>query len=122
MQLLAHKAYGDIQQRTASDKEIEHALFTQITQDLEQVASQEKPAPTEWADAVSRNLQMWTILATDLMGPGNALPEETKKGLLVLSEFVRRTSMRVLSGGEGLADLIEINQTIMKGLSTGGVN
>jgi len=121
MHSLAHKAYGDVQQRTAGDKEIEHALFTQITQDLEQVAGQDKPTPTEWANAVSRNLQMWTLLATDLMGPGNALPEETKKGLLSLSEFVRRTSMRVLSGGEGLADLIDINQTIMKGLSSEGV-
>lgn len=116
MQSLALKAYGDVQQRTASDKEIEHALFTQITQDLDRVANEEKPVPSEWADAISRNLQLWTLLATDLMGTANALPEETKKGLLILSEFVRRTSMTVLSGGEGLADLIEINQTIVKGL------
>ena len=117
MQSLAHKAYGDVQHRTASEKEIEYALFTQITQDLEQVASEEKPVPAVWADAISRNLQMWTILATDLMGSGNTLPDEIKKGLLILSEFVRRTSMSVLSGGEGLVDLIEINHTIMKGLS-----
>lgn len=120
MQSLALKAYGDVQQRTAGDKEIEHALFVQITQALEQVASEDKPVPAIWADAVSRNLQMWTLLATDLMGEGNTLPEETKKGLLILSEFVRRTSMEVLSGGEGLHDLIDINQTIMKGLSGEG--
>lgn len=117
MQSLAHKAYGDVQQRTASEKEIEHALFTQITQDLELVASQKTPVPTVWADAISRNLQMWTVFATDLMGPQNTLPEETKKGLLFLSEFVRRTSMSIFSGGEGITDLIEINRTIMKGLS-----
>lgn len=122
MQSLALKAYGDVQQRTASNKEIEHALFTQITQDLENIAREDKPDLSMWADAVSRNLQMWTLLAVDLMASGNALPEETKKGLLVLSEFVRRTSMNILSGGEGLLDLIDINKTIMKGLSTEAVS
>ena len=117
MQSLALKTYGDTQQRTASGKEIEQALFAQITQDLEQVASEDKPVPSIWAEAVSRNLQLWTLLAADLMSADNALIEETKKGLLVLSEFVRRTSMDVLSGGEGLSDLIDINKTIMKGLS-----
>jgi len=87
MQSLALKAYGDVQQRTAGDKEVEYALFTQLTQDLERVANQEKPIPAEWANAVSRNLQLWTLLATDLMSSENSLPEETKKGLLVLSEF-----------------------------------
>jgi flagellar protein FlaF len=117
MQSLALKAYGDVQQRTASEKEIEYALFTQITQDLSSVASEDKPVPSVWADAISRNLQMWTVLATDLMGSGNTLPEETRKGLLVLSDFVRRTSMDVLSGGQGIADLVSINEIIMKGLA-----
>lgn len=122
MQSLAYKAYGDIQQRTASDKEIEYALFLQITQDLESVASEDKPVPAVWADAVSRNLQMWTLLAADLMGDNNALHEDIKRGLLVLSEFVRRTSMTILSGGEGIDELIDINKTIMKGLSGEAAN
>ncbi len=119
MQSLALKAYGNVQQRTAGEKEIEHALFTQITYDLESVANEDKPNPSVWADAISRNLQMWTLLATDLMRPENALAQETKNGLLTLSEFVRRTSMTILSGGEGIADLIDINKTIMQGLSGG---
>ena len=122
MQSLALKAYGDVQQRTASDKEIEYALFLQITQDLESVASEDKPVPAVWADAVSRNLQMWTLLAADLMGDNNALHEDIKRGLLVLSEFVRRTSMTILSGGEGIDELIDINKTIMKGLSGEAAN
>ena len=116
MQSLALKAYGDVQQRTASEKEIEHALFFQITQQLEQVAVEERVTPSVWGDAISRNLQMWTILATDLLTPENQLPEDTKKSMLILSEFVRRTSMRVLAGDDGLQELIEINRMIMKGL------
>lgn len=116
MQSLALKAYGSVQQRTAGDKEIEYALFAQITQGLEVVSNQEKPSPSVWADAISRNLQMWTVLAVDLMSDENKLPDTLKGGLLTLAEFVRRTSMEVLAGGEGLADLIDVNSTIMKGL------
>ena len=120
MQSLALKAYGSVQQRTAGDKEIEYALFAQITQSLEVVSSQEKPSPSIWADAVSRNLQMWTVLAVDLMDDNNKLPDALRGSLLTLAEFVRRTSMEVLAGGEGLTDLIDINSTIMKGLGKEG--
>lgn len=116
MQSLALKAYGNVQQRTAGDKEVEYALFAQITQSLEGVSNQERPSPSVWADAVSRNLQMWTVLAVDLMSQDNKLPDTVKGGLLTLAEYVRRTTMEVLAGGEGLDDLIEINSTIMKGL------
>lgn len=116
MQSLAYKTYGQVQHRTAGDKEIEYALFKQITEALEGVANDNDPAPAVRADAISRNLQMWTILAADLMGEGNALPPDTRNGLLYLAEFVRRTSMQLLSGPGDVSDLIDVNVTIMEGL------
>ena len=117
MQSLAFKAYGEVKQRTAGEKEIEFALFRQITDALTQVSETEDVPPTEWADAIHRNQQLWTTIAIDLLHPGNALPDEMKRSLLYLAEFVRQTSMKIMAGEGDIADLIEVNQSIMTGLA-----
>lgn len=117
MQSLAFKAYGEVKQRTAGEKEIEFALFRQITDALTQVSETEDVPPTEWADAIHRNQQLWTTIAIDLLQPGNALPDEMKRSLLYLAEFVRQTSMKIMAGEGDIADLIEVNQSIMTGLA-----
>lgn len=118
MQALAFKAYGEVAQRTAGEKEIEYALFLQITDALERVVDPETRSLESWADAVYRNQQLWIIIATDLLLPGNALPDEMKRSLLYLSEFVRQTSMKIMAGEESIPDLIEVNKTVMAGLAS----
>ena len=117
MHQLAHRAYGETTHRTANARQIEFQLFQQITNQLELVASTQDPSPAVWADALERNRQLWSIIAIDLMAPENDTAAELKAGLIGISEFVRRTTLTVLSGGEGLQDLIEINQSIMAGLA-----
>ena len=117
MQSLAFKAYGEVTQRTAGEKDIELALFQQITNELRNVSDADTVQPTDWAEAIHRNQQLWTTIAIDLLNPGNALPEEMKRSLLYLAEFVRQNSLKILSGEGDIADLIEINQSIMMGLS-----
>ena len=117
MHQLAFKAYGEVTNRTASDQQIDYALFREITQALNEIAQQDDPLPSVWADAIDRNLQLWTLLSTDLMNSDNQLPAEIRKSLLSIAESVRRISYDVLSGGGEMADLIEINETIMQGLS-----
>lgn len=116
MHQLALKAYGEATKSTADDRQIERLLFQQVTSALEQVAKSEDPSPTDWATAISRNADLWSILATDLVSPENQLPLELKTGLLNLASFVTRESLKVLSGTGKIADLIEINQSILKGL------
>lgn len=116
MQALAVKAYGEVRNRTADNKSLEHALFRQITDGLMEAETLEKSDAAKWADAVNRNLELWTVLTTDLLHPENHLPEATRKSLLELSVFVRRHSMQVLSGDAQVTDLIEINESIMHGL------
>jgi len=117
LQSLAFKAYGEVTQRTAGEKDIEIALFQQITNELRNVSDAETVQPTDWAEAIHRNQQLWTTIAIDLLNPGNALPEEMKRSLLYLAEFVRQNSLKILAGDGDIADLIEINQSIMMGLS-----
>ncbi len=116
MQALAYKAYGDVARRTASEREIEFALFQQITEALESVIDPNTRNPAAWADAINRNQQLWTIIATDLLIPSNPLPEELKRSLMFLAEFVRQSSLKILAGDESIPDLIEVNRTVMAGL------
>ncbi len=117
MQALAYRAYGEVRDRTASSTTIELSLFRQITAALKEVAASSTPDPASWADALSRNMSLWAILAADLMRPENEMPLEIRTGLINLSEFVRKTSMRVLSGSDEIQDLIDVNITITKGLA-----
>lgn len=121
MQQLASKAYGEVTNRTAGEKDIEYALFQQVTQSLEDISQAESPPPALWADAIHRNLEMWTVISADLLHPENALPEETKKSLLYLAQFVRQSSMELLAGAGDVADLIEVNRSIMAGLAGSAV-
>ena len=121
MQALAHKAYGEVRNRTADSKSIEYALFRQITDGLIGAQDLKESDPAQWAHAINRNLDLWTLLATDLMHPENGLDQSLRKNLLELATFMRRASMKILSGGEDeLADMIDINESIMKGLQPSG--
>ena len=44
------------------------------------------------------------------------MPDELKRSLIYLSEFVRRASLKTLAGEENISDLIEVNKTVMAGL------
>ena len=120
MQALAHKAYGEVRNRTADNRSIERALFRQITDAMIEAQDAKQSDPEKWANAISRNLDLWTLLATDLMHPENQLNDSLRKSLLELSIFVRRASTEILGGSDGLADLIDINESIIIGLENSG--
>ena len=117
MQALAQQAYGNVQQRTAGDKEIEVALIKQITSALENALESDEFTSASAVDAVSRNLQMWTIFATDLAGADNPLPEEAKASLISIAGYVRRETMKILSGEGDISDLIEVNRNLLTSLA-----
>ena len=113
MQSLAHQAYGQVQKRTSSDKDIEVAIIQQITRELENAADATDPPITQLVDAVSRNMQLWTIFATDLANPNNTVADEGKAGLIRISGFVYRESMKLLAGKGEIEDLIDVNRNLL---------
>lgn len=117
MQSLVRETYGAVQRRTADEREIEYALFQQITEALEASSEAGSSSEAERIDAVTRNLQMWNILAADVHLGSNPLPQSLKESIIDLSGFVRQISKQVFEGvGTGLPDLIEVNRTVMGGL------
>ena len=116
---LAHQAYGSVQKRTASAKELEITIIKQITRELELVFEADVPSPTDRINAISRNLRMWTIFTADLANKNNPLPDEAKANLISIGEFVRRESMKLLSNNDAVTDLIEINRNLLTSLGAG---
>lgn len=104
--------YGSSVVRTARDAEYD--IFSRVTGMLRQ-ADASGQGPDRIA-AVDKNNQLWTILASDLADPGNALPDHVRAGLLSLAGFALRHGHQALSGKVALAPLIDINMAIMRGL------
>ncbi len=116
MHQMVSRVYSQVSRKTASEHVNELAVFEQITGELEAIAQADRPNPAAWGDAITRNMQLWTIVSADLMKPENALPEETRQGLMQLGLFVLTHSQKVLAGDEEMDVLIDINRSIIEGL------
>ena len=63
------------------------------------------------------NRRVWATLADDCAQPGNALPEATRAQIISLSLFVHRTTSQVMRRETDIDVLIDLNRTMMQGLS-----
>lgn len=67
--------------------------------------------------AVMYNRQIWNTFMIDLTDENNQLPKELKGALISLGIWVEKFSDQVCNGDESVDDLIEVNRSIMEGLS-----
>lgn len=73
-------------------------------------------------DSLWRNNQIWLTLKADLVEPDNQLPPELRAGLLSLAIWVERHTAGVMSGDLKVKPLIDINRSIIRGLSNQATN
>ena len=111
---LARSAYATPGLPLRSPRATEYDLFARITRRLRETAGQPGPARVR---AIHDNVELWTVLATDLAGEGNALPRDLRARLFWLAEFTQQHSRKVLRGEAGVAVLIDINTAVMRGLA-----
>ena len=104
--------YGSAGLRTERDSEYD--AFSYVTRLLRDAKSSRLGPAT--VQAIHKNSELWSILATDLAQPDNTLPDETKAGLISLAGFAIRQGFSVLNNGGTIDSLIEVNVAIMKGL------
>lgn len=110
-----HGAYSAATQATGTPRDIEYAIFSRVTGELNRAIADDRPFP-ELAAAVHENFKLWTALAADLTSERNALPPALRAQLIGLAQFTRRQSHAVLRGEAEPGVLVEINTAIMKGL------
>lgn len=112
----AKAVYGQTNQALLSTEETEYKIFAQITSDLAK-ASQPGVAFAQLAEALHRNQRLWTILAGDISSTDNALPEKLRAELFYLFEFTVHHTDLVLNGQATTEPLIDVNRSVMRGLS-----
>ena len=113
----AGSIYGKIIRDTERPRDIELRIFEQITTALE-AADQPGTHFTVRIAAMHRNRELWLTLTSDLMDEENKLPKSLRARLISLGIWVTNETMRVMQNATPLADLIEVNRSIIRGLAT----
>lgn len=102
-----------------TDRDIEYHTISRVTKML----STAEKIPTERGriEALHKNIQLWTIIASETADPQNKLSSEIRAGLIGLASFSIRHSYQCFSTETSLSALIDINKSIMKGLRGEGI-
>lgn len=114
--LLAQTAYAASASPLRTDRGTEYRVFQTVTAALRNATRAGVPMAAR-AAALHDNRRLWTILATDLAAPENGLPQALRAQLFYLAEFSLLNSRRALSEPEALQGLIDVNTSVMRGLS-----
>ncbi|MGG7645243.1 flagellar biosynthesis regulator FlaF [Rhodovulum sp. YNF3179] len=118
---MARTAYGGPAAPVRSARSTEYEIFARVTRRLKDAADAAEPRLGPMAEALHQNRRLWAILAADLAGDDNALPEALRAQLVSLAEFTRQHTQRILRGEAQPDVLVEINTAVMRGLRPEGV-
>ena len=91
----------------------EYEAFAKVTHQLGRAQTSNF---ADLAAALHENRRLWTLLAADVAGEGNGLPDDLRARVFYLAEFTADHSRKVLSDGADAAVLVEINTAVMRGL------
>jgi flagellar protein FlaF len=111
------QAYQTTAQKTESPRQTEYRAFAAATRGLIDAAALPATEIGRRGEALAKNKQLWTLLASDCAAEGNTLPQSLRAQIISLSIFVDRHTRAVMREGADFEVLIDINRTIMQGLS-----
>jgi len=111
------QAYQNAAKKTEGPRQTEYRAFAMATRGLIDAASLPTTEVGRRAEALAANRRLWSLLASDCAAEGNQLSQPLRAQIISLSMFVDRHSSQVMRAGAAFDVLIEINRTIMQGLS-----
>lgn len=111
------QAYQTTAQKTESPRQAEYRAFAMVTRGLIDAAALPVSEVGRRAEALDKNRRLWVVLAADCGTEGNQLPQSLRAQIISLSIFVDKHSRAILRQGASFEVLIDINRTIMQGLS-----
>ncbi|MGH6643806.1 MAG: flagellar biosynthesis regulator FlaF [Bradyrhizobium sp.] len=111
------QAYQTAATKTEGPRQTEYRAFALATRGLIDAAALPETEIGRRGEALAKNRQLWSLLASDCAAEGNVLPKSMRAQIISLSMFVDRHSSQVLRQGASFDVLIDINRTIMQGLS-----
>lgn len=111
------QAYQRAATRSENPRETEYRVFATVTANLLRAKEAGQADMSILVQAVHDNRRLWTLFATDCAQPQNALAEATRAQIISLALFVERQCSAVLREGGDIDPLIDINRTMMEGLT-----
>ncbi len=111
---MAKTAYSNSSAPTRTPRSTEYDAFARITHRLKSASKSD--SFTALAAALHENNKLWTLLAADVSGKDNALPESLRGRIFYLYEFTTQHSRKVLRKEVSVDVLVDINTAIMRGL------
>jgi flagellar protein FlaF len=105
--------YRSTLDRGEDPREIEIRAFAHVNALL----AGARGAPARIA-ALHTNHKLWSILLSDLVSPGNAMPRELKGRLASLAIWAQRESLRLMDAPDAPVDaLMQVNRDMADGLA-----
>jgi flagellar protein FlaF len=112
--------YQSVEKATLTGRELESHILLKSAQKLAEAKRRlESDRDLESLDEALRyNQRLWTLFQSELMDPGNPLPQEIKENLLALIGFIDRRTFSLMAEPDAarIDVLIEINRNIASGL------
>ena len=108
------QTYLKAQAATETPRQTEYRLFAQVTRSLIEADKADYPAKVR---AVNWNRRMWLALQADCASDANQLPDAFRAGIISLAIWVDKHSRKVLRHEADIVPLVDVNRTIMDGLS-----
>ena len=109
-------AYQSVRRFAETPRSTEQRLIGQITGQMMQ-AREKALRGNALMEVLHRNREMWNVFSNDCAAPGNQLPAPLRAGIVSLALWVDRFTSDVAAGRETIDDLIEVNRSVMEGLS-----
>ena len=110
------QAYKKTMEDISSPRDQEAKVISAITKGLERHAS-EGPKSASLKDYLVKNQRLWVAVRNDTGSEGNTLPQALRAQLVSLSLWVERHTTSVLTGEGDVQELIDINRSLIAGLS-----
>lgn len=97
-------------------RKAEFIVFDQVTRELTAQKEKGREDP-EFRRALDDNRRLWHALEEDLASPSNQLPDPLKAQIISVAIWVERHSKLAEQGEAEIDPLIQVNESIMKGLA-----
>lgn len=102
---------------TQDPRKMEISIFKRINSALTHCAAHPDINATELSGVIQKNSDIWIFFAKEVAHPDHPYPSELKYRILKLAEFAISHGMQVLSKDAELDQLIDINLSMINGLS-----
>ena len=105
-----------------SFRDIEYSIIAKTTQNLITAYQNKDSNYIGFIEALYKNEILWSTLVSDVACKENKLPDDLKRGIIYLYNFITDHSKKIRCGSSNIDSLIEINKSILRGLKSEGAH